>query len=190
LKARDFNITFVCQYSIEHTLQIIAPTIPDYDFPNTIMALTQKTAFITGAGGGLGRAIAEHFISLGANIVAIDINDGLINEFQKTFEQAAPGRILAVQGDITNDETIRSLFEKAEITFGHVDIVINSAGIMDRFDPAGAISREEWDRVIAVNLTAPMMITQQAIAGFLKHDVKGIIVNITSIAGFRGFANG
>lgn len=61
---------------------------------------------------------------------------------------------------------------------------------MDRFDPAGDVERSAWDRVISVNLTAPTMITQRAVKMFLKNDTKGVIVNIASIAGFRGFANG
>lgn len=61
---------------------------------------------------------------------------------------------------------------------------------MDRFDPAGDMDREMWDRVIAVNLTAPAMITKRAVNGFLKHDTKGVIVNIASIAGTRDFSSG
>lgn len=61
---------------------------------------------------------------------------------------------------------------------------------MDRMDPAGDVDRKLWDRVIAINLTAPAMVSKQAVNMFLKHDTKGVIVNIASVAGTRGFAAG
>ena len=62
--------------------------------------------------------------------------------------------------------------------------------MMDRFDPAGELERSMWDRVIALNLTAPTMVTKRAVNSMLKREVKGSIVNIASIAGFRGFTSG
>jgi len=59
-----------------------------------------------------------------------------------------------------------------------------------RFDPAGDLDKSLWDRVIAINLTAPAMVTKQAVNLFLKHDVKGAIVNIASVAGAHGFISG
>lgn len=61
---------------------------------------------------------------------------------------------------------------------------------MDRFDPVGDIDPTFWDRVMAINLRAPAMITQRAVKAWLAADKKGAIVNIASIAGVRGFAGG
>ena len=61
---------------------------------------------------------------------------------------------------------------------------------MDKFDPAGEVERSWWDKVIALNLTAPTMMTQRAVNSILKAGKKGSIVNIASIAGFRGFTSG
>ena len=61
---------------------------------------------------------------------------------------------------------------------------------MDKFDPAGEMDRSMWDRVIAINLTAPAMVTKRAVNMFLKHETPGAIVNIASIAGTRGYASG
>lgn len=61
---------------------------------------------------------------------------------------------------------------------------------MDQFTPAGEIERAQWDRVIAVNITAPAMITKRAVNGFLKAEKNGCIVNIASVASFKGFAAG
>jgi NAD(P)-dependent dehydrogenase (short-subunit alcohol dehydrogenase family) len=61
---------------------------------------------------------------------------------------------------------------------------------MDKFDPVGDMDRQIWDRVIAVNLTAPAMVTKRAVNAFAKHKTKGAIVNIASVAGIRGFTSG
>ncbi|KAI7634834.1 hypothetical protein KC319_g15608, partial [Hortaea werneckii] len=82
------------------------------------------------------------------------------------------------------------LFQQAENKFGRLDYVVNNAGIMDKFDPAGEMDRSMWDRVIAINLTAPAMVTKRAVNMFLKHETPGAIVNIASIAGTRGYASG
>ena len=155
-----------------------------------IMSFKQKTALVTGACGGLGRAIAERFLREGANVVVCDINKELIVDFKEKVSVAYPECTLVLESDITDDSVLDDLFAEAEKKFGHLDFVVNSAGMMDKFDPAGDVDRKMWDRVIALNLTAPAMITQRAVKGFLKHGTKGSIVNIASIAGVRGFTCG
>ena len=125
-------------------------------------------------------------------------------------------------GNITDDTAIDKLFAEAEKKFGALDVLVNCAGMMDKFDPAGQLERGWWDRVIALNLTAPTMMTQvrrssiihdrytsrgcnvhlgvcmanmltwnqRAVNAMLKAGKKGSIVNIASIAGFRGFTSG
>jgi len=149
-----------------------------------------KTALVTGAAGGLGRAIAENFVAEGANVVICDINDQLLADFKEKVVSANPERVLAVKCDITSEEALDNLFAEAEKKFGHLDYAVNSAGIMDRFDPAGDVDKAVWDRVFAVNLTAPAMIIKRAVNGFLKAQTKGAVVNIASIAAFTGFASG
>nr|POE77661.1 sorbitol dehydrogenase [Quercus suber] len=147
-----------------------------------------KTAFITGAGGGLGRAIAEHFLEEGANVVVCDVNGDLVTEFRTIVSHAYPDRTLVLEADITSEAALDELFARAEARFGGLDYVVNSAGIMDRMDPAGDVTKALWDRVMAVNLTAPMMITQRAVKAWVGAGKKGAIVNISSIAGVCGYA--
>ncbi|KAK5110901.1 hypothetical protein LTR62_005439 [Meristemomyces frigidus] len=151
---------------------------------------THKVALITGACGGLGRSIAENFLLEGANVVVCDINDKLIADFKEKVSSAYPECTLVLKADVTDDAALDDIFEQAEKRFGGVDFVVNNAGVMDRFDPAGSMERSLWDRVIAINLTAPAMVTQRAVNMMLKHGTKGSIVNISSVAGVRGFANG
>jgi len=149
-----------------------------------------KTALVTGAAGGLGRAIAENFVAEGANVVICDINNQLLADFNEKVVAAYPDRILAVNCDITSEEALDDLFAEAEKKFGRVDYAVNSAGIMDRFDAAGDVDKAVWERVFAVNLTAPAMITKRAVNGFLKAQTPGAVVNIASVAAFKGFAAG
>ena len=154
------------------------------------MACKDKTALVTGACGGLGRSIAEAFLAEGANVVVCDINKDLIADFKEKVSAAYPGCTLVLELDITKDSALDDLFAQAEKTYGHLDCVINSAGVMDRFDPLGDMERGVWDKVIAVNLTAPAMIIKRAVGMMQKSNVKGSIVNIASIAGTRGFTSG
>lgn len=149
-----------------------------------------KIALITGACGGLGRAIAEAFLLAGANVIVCDINADLIADFKEKVSAAYPECTLVLQADITKDETIDEMFAKGEEMFGGVDVVVNSAGRVDRFDAVAELERGVWDKVIALNLTAPAMVSGRAIKRWLEEGRKGCIVNIASIAGFRGFSCG
>lgn len=149
-----------------------------------------KVALITGGCGGLGKAISEAFLLAGANVVVCDINKQRIADFKENISPAYPECTLVLECDITDDSQIDKMFEEAEQMFGKVNYVINNAGMMDRFDPVGEMERTAWDRVIALNLTAPAMVTKRAVNHMIKNEVKGSIVNIASIAGTRGFTNG
>lgn len=170
---------------------LIAKDIPSRDRQKGMASKYQgKAVLVTGGGGGLGRKVAENFLNDGANVVVCDINKQLLADFEKDLSTAHPDRTLAVECNITSQDDLDKLFKQAEEKFGTFDIVVNCAGIIDRFTPAGDIELEEWDRVLAVNLTAPTFITKRAVNGFLKSDKKGAIVNIASVASFKGFANG
>lgn len=149
-----------------------------------------KTALVTGACGGLGRAIAEAFLRAGANVVVADINAELIADFKEKVSAAYPECTLVLQADITKDENVEKMFTEGEKMFGGIDLVVNSAGRIDRFDAVAEMERQMWDKVIALNLTAPAMISGRAIRKWLEEGKKGSVVNIASIAGFRGFTCG
>ncbi|KAK5171752.1 uncharacterized protein LTR77_003388 [Saxophila tyrrhenica] len=152
--------------------------------------LAHKTALVTGAGGGLGRAIAEQFLLEGANVVICDINQELLNDFKEKVSAGYPECTLVLETDITKEDALDEIFEKAEKMFKKIDFVVNSAGMMDRFDPVGEMEKTMWDRVLALNLTAPAMVTKRAVNSMVKNEVKGAIVNIASVAAFRGFTSG
>jgi NAD(P)-dependent dehydrogenase (short-subunit alcohol dehydrogenase family) len=147
----------------------------------------QKTALITGGCGGLGRSIAEAFLRAGTNVVVCDINEGLMSDFKEKVSSAYPECTLVLQADITKDGRVEEVFAEGEKMFGNIDFLINSAGRIDRFDAVAEMERQMWDKVIALNLTAPAVVSGRAIKKWLETGGKGVIVNIASTAGFRGF---
>lgn len=120
----------------------------------------QKTALVTGGCGGLGRAIAEAFLLAGANVVVCDINAELIADFKEKVSAAYPECTLAVQADITKDESVEQVFSQGEKMFGGLDFVINCAGRIDRFDAVAemvrARNRSPWYRYMTNKLTCDL----------------------------------
>jgi len=147
----------------------------------------QKTALITGGCGGLGRAIAEAFLRVGTNVVVCDINEELMSDFKEKVSSAYPECTLVLQADITQDDQVERVFAEGEKMFGGIDYVINSAGRIDRFDAVAEMEKKTWNAVIALNLTAPAVVSGRAIKQWLETGKEGAIVNIASTASFRGF---
>jgi NAD(P)-dependent dehydrogenase (short-subunit alcohol dehydrogenase family) len=147
--------------------------------------LAGKTVLVTGAGGGLGKAIAAKFVGAGANVVICDVHEERLKE--ASAELSTKGTVKAVVADITSEESIQNLFGETTKEFNRLDILVNNAGIMDRFDPVGDLDRALWDKVIAVNLTAPYLLSKEAVRIMLAQpEPKGSILNISSLAGKAG----
>jgi NAD(P)-dependent dehydrogenase (short-subunit alcohol dehydrogenase family) len=146
--------------------------------------LDHQVAIITGAGSGMGRAIAHTFAREGATVVIADFNkdraDTVVEEIKFTG-----GKVKAIIGDITKEADVQALVDETVAEFGTVDILVNNAGIMDNFVPAGAVTDELWDKVFAVNATAPMRTIRKVLPIF-KEKKYGIIINIASAGGLLG----
>jgi len=140
-------------------------------------SLANKSAIVTGAAGGLGKAM----------VTIVDINQERLDS--ASSELSAHGEVHAVQADITKEESVKKIFEAAKSKFGDVDILVNNAGIMDKFEPVGDLDKELWDKVIAVNLSAPMLASKYAV-GAMEKKGSGVILNVGSMAGAHGFRAG
>ena len=149
--------------------------------------LAGKSAIVTGAASGLGKAIAEKFLKAGAKVTICDINEERLKSSSE--ELSAHGEVHSIKADITNEESVKDIFEAAVGKFGAVDILVNNAGIMDRFDAVGTLDKALWDRVLAVNLSAPMMMTKCAVNHMVERK-GGVILNIGSMAGQFGVRAG
>ena len=148
--------------------------------------LKGKTAVITGAGRGIGKAIALTFASYGANIVVNDIPSSdyaiqTVNEIKETGVQA-----IFVPGDVRSIDDVKNLIDTAVETFGSVDILVNNAGVI-RDNLMLRMSEDDWDLVMDINLKGAFNCTKTAVRPMMKQK-SGVIINITSVVGEMGNA--
>jgi len=148
--------------------------------------LTGRSAIVTGAARGIGRAVAAGLASAGVSVALADVLEPGLTEAEKAI--AARGlRCIAVKTDICREEERAALFGRAIAEFGRVDILVNVAGIT-RPHPSEEYPAEDWDRTLAVNLTAMFHLCQ-----LVAHDMiprrSGAIINVSSIGGALGFPN-
>ncbi|WP_438492148.1 SDR family oxidoreductase [Paenibacillus sp. IHBB 3054] len=145
------------------------------------MKLHNKVAVVTGAASGVGRAIAELYAKEGAMVVVADLNGDAVSEVVYGINLAG-GTAVGIVANVTKEEEVQAMLEKAVITFGSVDILVNNAGIMDGFRLIETLEDDLWERVLAVNLTGPMRTIRKAVPLMLKKGA-GVIINIASTAG-------
>ena len=144
----------------------------------------EKTVLITGASGGMGKAMAKKFSENKANVALNDINtqEEKLKELVKDIEdnQGVAEYFLA---DVSNFKEVEKMIEDIKQKFGKIDILINNAGITkDR--TLAKMTQEEWQRVIDVNLTGVFNCTKAALPLIIQN--QGKIINISSLVGLRG----
>lgn len=151
------------------------------------LCLAGKSIVITGAAQGIGRAIAEKSLSLGANIVAVDLNAGELEAFR---DSVGRDRVLIMAGDVTDAALAQTVVNEALAKFGAVHGLVNNAGI-SRPAMIEKMTLESWQQVISVHLTGAFLLLQVVGRHFLDAARNGTfqsgsVVNISSDAGRRG----
>lgn len=146
--------------------------------------LDGRTAVISGAGTGLGKAAAISFAQEGAHVVLLGRRQIKLDETAAIIEHEGIGKALALQTDIADPQQVNQAIERALAAFGNVDILVNNAA---SFEPGQVIelTYEEWSRQIATNLTGPFLLTQ-AVLPLMRKARYGRIVNITSGLAWNG----
>lgn len=152
--------------------------------------LTGVTCLITGGASGLGKVIATSFLKAGANVAICDIHEERVRQTKE--ELAGLGALLALPVDITDSNAVQDMFTEITNKFGTLDVLINNAGLMDRFDPVADLDPALWDRIMSVNLTAPFILTKLALNIMLQKQPgpSGSIINIASGAAKAGWLAG
>jgi NAD(P)-dependent dehydrogenase (short-subunit alcohol dehydrogenase family) len=147
------------------------------------MKLEQRVAVITGAGSGIGQAMARLFAREGAHILAADVNESAAQETARMItEGGGTCRTFAV--DVSRPEQVRAMIDAAMAAFGRIDILCNNAGIGSTTDVVEC-EPEEWDRVLTVNVKSVYLGCKYAIPHMLEQG-GGVIVNTASVAGMVG----
>jgi 2-hydroxycyclohexanecarboxyl-CoA dehydrogenase len=150
------------------------------------MRFQNCTVLVTGAGRGIGRSIALRFAEEGARVALVSRTAA---EIEETAGQIAAkgGRSLALPADITARGAAEECVARAEKELGPIDILVNNAGVFI-WRPFLQLSPEDWDRVLATNLTAAAAFCRAVLPGMVERR-RGRIVNVSSIHGMRGDAN-
>ncbi len=145
---------------------------------------TGKVALVTGAAAGMGLATAQAFADAGAAVVLADVDEGAVRAAAEAL--AGAGRMaLAIRCDVSDDGSVAAMVERTVAEFGGLDAAFNNAGVMARIAFVGKSSRDEWDRVIGINL--------RGVWSCMKHELRqmerqgsGAIVNNASVGALTG----
>ena len=150
--------------------------------------LQNKIAIVTGAGSGLGEAISLRFAKSGATIVLADVDVEGAERVLRQIEQAGgSGRV--VRTDVSKPEDARALVDATMKEFGRLDVAVNNAGIGGPTAPVGEYPIEGWDQIIGINLSGIFYGMRYQVPAMLENG-GGAIVNMASVAGKVGLANG
>ena len=144
--------------------------------------LNGKKVLVTGASGGIGRAIAMELSSSGADLCLTGRNKSELENLQKVIG----GNCQIIISDLSNSEGISNLADQAQDIMGQIDILVNNAGIT-KDNLFMRMSEDDWNEVININLNSIFKLTKQLIKGMIKRRY-GRIINITSVIGVAGGA--
>ena len=146
--------------------------------------LEGKCAIVTGAGSGIGRAIALGDAREGARILAADLN---LEGAQQTAAQASAGQILAHRADVTDEASVKEMVEEAVRHLGRLDVMVNNAAIQwhGKDGPCHEVALEVWEQTHAVNLKGPFLGTKHALPAMMAAG-GGVVINLASPTAFAG----
>lgn len=151
------------------------------------MRFTNRCVLVTGGGSGIGRAVCLAFAREGAEVAVADVNregaEATTQEVRKVGRRA-----VALQVDVTDPASVQSMVDQAVTTLGRLEVLINSAGVRE-IVPFLRLPFEEWQRVIATNLTGTFLCSQAVARHLVQQGRGGKIVNLASVAGLLAVPN-
>ena len=147
--------------------------------------LENKTALISGAARGIGRAIAEALATEGADLILCDLKAEWLEDTAAAVT-ALGRKVVCVSADVSNDEQVKAAVKQGVEEFGRIDVLVNNAGIT-KDGLMMRMSEEDWDAVLSINLKGTFLLTK-AVSRIMMKQRSGAIVNIASIIGLIGNA--
>ena len=151
------------------------------------MNFTGKTALVTGASVGIGRAVALQLAKYGANLVLVDINAEKLEEVKKELAQYSQ-EVLAFACDVRDEQGVNAVAEEVLAYFGKVEILVNNAAVWRSKKAFLEIDSDEWKQYLDINVMGTVYFTK-ALLGSMIENGYGRIINIASVAGVYGNAN-
>jgi 3-hydroxybutyrate dehydrogenase len=143
------------------------------------MKLKEKSALITGAGSGIGKAIAEAFAREGARVAIADLDFGAAQAVSKEINSAG-GRATPTQMDVANEDQVNAGFEQVVREFGGVDVLVNNAGIQI-INPIVNFSLADWRKLVAIHLDGSFLATRAAMRAMIANGRGGTILYMGSV---------
>jgi NAD(P)-dependent dehydrogenase (short-subunit alcohol dehydrogenase family) len=156
---------------------------------NDVISLAGRTAVVTGAAWGLGKATARRLAEAGASVLIGDIDVDTAEATAKEIADTYGKRVLSVPMNVTDSSQVIAAADFALKEFGAIDIWVNNAGIPS-YRPLLELTEEEWDKIMAVNLRGLFLGSREAARRMIAAGKGGVIVNLCSLAGFRGISPG
>ena len=144
------------------------------------MVLRGKVAIVTGAGRGIGRAIAIRFAAEGAAVALAARSEAELQSVAAEIERPG-GRATPIVADVAREADCEKIVHEARKAFGPIDILVNNAAVFGPVQPVEKISAREWDETLTVNLRAPFLLSRLVLPEMYERK-SGAILNITSIA--------
>jgi NAD(P)-dependent dehydrogenase (short-subunit alcohol dehydrogenase family) len=152
------------------------------------MTLSGKTAIVTGATKGIGRAIAESLLKEGMRVAICSRTQSAIDQRVAEWNSSYNGRIIGTAADISDDSQVSNFFRFVDERFGAPDVLVNNSGL-GIFGSVGDLSIAQWHTVLRTNLDGVFFCSREAISRMKPHG-GGFIVNISSLAGKNPFPGG
>ena len=150
------------------------------------MQLTDKVAFVTGAGSGLGKAAAIKFAKEGAKVAVLSRTEKQINEVAQEIKTGG-GEAIAIKGDVSKPEEMQAAVQQIIDTWGRLDIVVANAGINGVWAALEELTPEDWDTTLDINLKGTFLTVKYAVPYLKKQG--GAVVVVSSVNGTRMFSN-
>jgi len=149
------------------------------------MRLGGKVVIVTGSARGIGRAIALKCAEAGADVALVDVDLPGIEAAAEEIRRAGR-KALTFRVDVRSKEQVEAMVEAAVAGFGHIDVLVNDAGVAS-YSPFLDLPEAEWDRVMDVNAKGSFLCSQAVLRYMVGHGVKGVLIHLGSIAGYVAF---